>query len=88
MYKGKTESGFEFEVMDSAANNMELIDALADADDGNPLAVSKALKILIGPAQRKELYKLHRNESGIVPADIIAKELLEILQSMGEDGKN
>lgn len=51
MYKGKTASGFEFEIDESALNNMELVDALA-ASEEDPLEVSRVVRLLLGDAQR------------------------------------
>lgn len=54
MISGVTKNGFAFEITDERADNMELIDALADIDDGNLLAVSKVLTLLLGPEQKKK----------------------------------
>ena len=41
MLKGKTKSGFKYEVSDDMLNNYELIEVLADVDT-NPLLLPKA----------------------------------------------
>ena len=86
MLKGKTKSGFEFEVTDNALNNYELIETLSDVDS-NPLLVPRLLNQLLGKEQREKLKDHVRNEDGIVPVQAISDEILEIFQS-GADGKN
>lgn len=34
MIEGKTKSGFAYQLSDDAMNNMELVDAMAELDDG------------------------------------------------------
>ena len=41
MIEGKTKSGFAYSISDENVNNMELLDALAEAEDGNPLRSAK-----------------------------------------------
>lgn len=84
MISGVTKNGFAFEITDERADNMELIDALADIDDGNPLAVSKVLTLLLGPEQKKKMYDFVRSEEGIVSAQAISEMLLEILSTKKE----
>ena len=38
MVEGKTKSGFLFALDENAINNMELVDALAETEDDNPIA--------------------------------------------------
>ena len=47
MIKGTTKSGFKYEVDESAADNMELIDALAEAAGDDMLAISNVCKMLL-----------------------------------------
>lgn len=84
MISGVTKNGFKFEITDERTDNMELIDALADIDDGNPLAVSKVLTLLLGPEQKKKMYEFVRSEEGIVSAQAISEMLLEILSTKKE----
>lgn len=88
MYKGSTSSGFEFEIDENAADNMELVDALAEAADDDMLAVSTVGKILLGKEQRKKLYDHIRTVDGRVPVKEAVNEIMEILQAMGGKGKN
>lgn len=78
--KGELKSGFEFEVADDVCDNMELLDAVVDADE-NPLAVSKIVKLLLGEDQRRALYDHLRDESGRVPVLAVSNAVAEIFQS-------
>lgn len=84
MISGVTKNGFAFEIADERADNMELIDALADIDDGNILAVSKVLTLLLGPEQKKKIYDFVRTEDGIVSAQTVSEMIVEILAAKKE----
>lgn len=86
--KGETATGFAFCISGETVDNMELVDALSEMDDGNELAMSKALRLLLGDNQKKALYDHVRTEDGRVPIKAIASELKEIFQSTGKSGKN
>lgn len=87
MIEGKTQSGFEYSV-DEDNVDQEFLDALAEADDENPLKVSKALKLLLGDEQRKKLYDHLRNEKGRVPVKAVMEAFSDILSNPGTSGKN
>lgn len=84
MISGVTKNGFAFEITDERVDNMELIDALADIDDGNLLAVSKVLNLLLGPEQKKKMYDFVRTEDGIVSAQTVSEMIVEILAAKKE----
>lgn len=84
MISGVTKNGFAFEITDERTDNMELIDALADIDDGNLLAVSKVLTLLLGPEQKKKMYDFVRTEDGIVSAQTVSEMIVEILAAKKE----
>lgn len=84
MISGVTKNGFKFEITDERTDNMELIDALADIDDGNLLAVSKVLTLLLGPEQKKKMYDFVRTEDGIVSAQTVSEMIVEILAAKKE----
>lgn len=88
MVSGKTVSGFEFELDEKVMDNMELVDALADASENNPIAMSRAVKLLLGDEQRRKLYDHLRTEDGRVPVAAVGKEAVEIVQAFGKQGKN
>lgn len=88
MIKGKTNSGFEFELSEETINNMELVDALAEASDDDPISVSRVVKLFLGDDLRKKLYDHLRNEQGRVPVAAVNTEVMEIFQAFGKNGKN
>lgn len=82
-----SESGFEYKFEDSVLDNMELIDALAELDEGNTQYITKVCKMLLGDEQRKRLYNHLRTEKGNVPVTAVMKEIGDIFAKLGE-GKN
>ena len=87
MIIGETASGFKFQLEDSALNNMELVDALADLHGDNVLAISRVTLLLLGEDQRARLYDHLRAEDGTVPADAVSAELGNIMKAAGEQAK-
>lgn len=87
MIKGKTESGFEFEIEESRLDNMELVDAVAEASDESPITVSRVILLLLGEKQRKALYDFCRAETGNVPIEAVSRTIIEIFKSI-DSGKN
>ena len=86
MITGKTERGFEFEIEDDALDDMELLDALVDIDNGRTDQVSTVCVRLLGKAQRAKLYDHLRGENGRVKATDVSAAILEILAAC-VDGK-
>lgn len=88
MRTGKTKSGFEFAIEESSMDNMELVDKLVEIDDGNMAAMPKAATMLLGEEQKERLYAHLRAAAGNVPIEAFINELTEIMEIMGEEGKN
>jgi len=88
MIEGKTKSGFAFALPETAVDNMELVDALADATDDNPLAVSRVCGLLLGKDLRRKMYDHVRTPDGRVPIENVSAELMEIFAAFGKPGKN
>lgn len=88
MIRGVTESGFAFSLPESAADNMELVDALAACTDSDPLAVSRVCRLFLGDTVRRQLYDHLRTADGRVPVSAVVAALTEILAAFGEKGKN
>ena len=86
MIDGKTSTGFAFTIPRERLDNMELLDALAEADNGNVLAVSNAVTLL-GAGQKKALYDHLRTKAGNVPVAAVSAAVREIL-SGGVQEKN
>lgn len=86
----KLSNGFTVSVEDNAFDNMELLDALEEAQGENPLAFSKAMRIVLGADQRKKLYDHIKAEkkSDVVTPDEIADVFTEIVEALGDTAKN
>lgn len=86
--KGKLKNGFSFDVDENALDNMELIDAMAEAQEENPAMFSKAVLLLLGKEQRKKLYDHIRDDNGRVSVEAVTNSFVEIFEALGEQGKN
>lgn len=53
MITAKTKSGFEIEMEESSLDNMELVDTLDEMNEGNPLAISRLVPLLLGKEGKK-----------------------------------
>ena len=87
MITAKTESGFSIELEESTLDNMEVLDALSDLDEGNPLAMSRLVVKMLGKDGKKRLYDHLRTEDGRVPASAVESTIMELFQSINA-GKN
>lgn len=87
MIKGKTSSGFEFEISEDVANDYELVENLGELED-NPLILGKIVNQILGKEQTARLKDHVRNEKGIVPTDKMTQEIIEIFKNSGEETKN
>lgn len=81
--KGKTSTGFEFDIEDERLDDMELVDIMAEIDE-NPLLMSKLCKMLLGDEQKKRLYDHLRSEDGRVPIEATTNAIQEIFNSPGD----
>lgn len=88
MIKGRTKTGFEFEYDEKKLNNMEWIDALADADDGDVKALRDTFRMILDKDTLKKLYDHVRTEDGRVPLDSLSNELKDIVAASEGAGKN
>ena len=80
--KGKTSTGFEFDIEDERLDDMELVDIMAEIDE-NPLLMPKLCKMLLGDEQKKRLYDHLRSEDGRVPIEATTNAIQEIFNSPG-----
>lgn len=87
MIKGKTKRGFAYSIENDNVDQ-EFLDALSEAEDGDPLKVSKALRLLLGEEQRKKLYDYLRNDKGKVPIKDVVEAFADILANDGTGTKN
>lgn len=87
MIKGTTSSGFVYELPENAIDNMELVDALAETTENNPVAVSRVCRLFLGDSLRKRLYDHLRTSDGRVPIEALSNEMGEMFAAYGEAGK-
>lgn len=83
MLKGKTKTGFEFEITDETLDNYELLEAIGDMDE-NPTVITKIVRLLLGKEGTKKLKDHVRMEDGTVPASKMNDEITEIFESQKE----
>ncbi len=87
MIRGKTSTGFEFEIDEIKLDDMEFLDALSEVDE-NPLKFSKVMKIMLGEEQRERLYDHLRTDDGRVPIDAANAAIIEIMEYSQGETKN
>lgn len=80
MIKGKTESGFSFEIEEEELDDIELLELLADVGT-NPLLIPKIVAKILGPDQKKALYDHVRDKNGRASTTKVSEEFAEILAS-------
>lgn len=78
MLIGETQSGFKFEIDESALDDWELLDALSEVDDGNMRMITKIPKMLLGEEQAKALKEHLREPNGRVPATKMSEAIKDI----------
>lgn len=88
MVCGKTKTGFPFCVKKRTLQSMNLLEALAEAEEGNPLAVAKVVNLILGAEQKKKLYEHLAGEDGLVMAEDVNLVITEIMEAYGQEGKN
>lgn len=89
MLKGRTVTGFEFEIDENLVDDMRFIDALAEMDSGSLIAVSKVASLMFDAEQKQRLYNhlAELSEDGRVHTEPFIKEIIEIF-NYREDTKN
>lgn len=91
MIRGKTKSGFEYNVSETVMNDMEVVDAIAKCDSENSFekmkGISELCKKIFGN-DLKRVYDHVRTEDGRVPPDKLEEEILCIFDAIGAQGKN
>lgn len=83
MIKGKTKSGFEYKIPEENLDNYELVEMLAEVEE-NPLLFPKTVVMLLGKEQSEKLKDHVRTKTGIVPAEKMTNEIMEIFENQKE----
>ena len=95
MIKGKTDSGFEFEIDERRLEDIRIVDAVASVEkDASMLVAAKAYltirQTLLGTEQNEKLIEfisgLHAEED-IIPAKEVNDTIIEIISKAGELSK-
>lgn len=85
--KGKTKTGFEIEIKESALDNWELLELWGEADKGKSASLISALKILLGE-EGYSAFKEHvrsLSDDGIVHATKMREELSSFMSSINSE---
>lgn len=85
--KGKTTTGFKFEIQEEVLNDYELLEKMVKADDGDTSLMVRIISDVLGEDQKERLKDHVRNESEKVPIERMIQEFTEILKN-NQDGKN
>lgn len=85
--KGKTSSGFEYELNEEALDDYGLLEDLCEMDAGNMSKMSSVMNRLIGAEQKERLKEHLRTENGRVPMSKMMIEIEEIFKN-AKAGKN
>ena len=86
--KGTTRTGFAFEVDENAFNDMEVVDVLSNEEMHATYKMSFLVSRVLGAKQKKALYDHLRDASGRVPVDAVEREMEDIFDAFGQQGKN
>ena len=80
--KGKTTSGFSFDVEDVKLDDFELLEDLVLVDEGHPGKVVSVLKRLLGNEQYQNLKEHVRKDDGVVHSTDMGVALKEIFEAL------
>lgn len=87
MLRGKTESGFTYEIDEEVMDDYDFLEILCKIDDGDTALTVKMVDMLLGEKQKEELKNHLRTENGRVSAKKMLAEVMEIFRETKE-GKN
>ena len=83
MIKGKTTSGFEFEINEEQLNDYRFLKEVARVED-NPLRFPFLLEKMLSEEQEERLMKHLEDKEGRVDPDKVMEEVKDIFQSTNE----
>lgn len=84
MIKGKTKSGFNFKIDEKKMDDMEFLEKMVAAEDGDFKAAIETVVTVLGEKGKKELYDFLRQKDGRVPVDAFSKAMTEIFEAASE----
>ncbi len=83
MIKGKTESGFQYEIDRRILKDYRFMKAIAESQE-NEFAVTKIVTFLLGAEQEEKLFQHVQDKDGYVDIDLINKEVIDIFNQSKE----
>ena len=87
MLKGKTKSGFSYQISEERLNNYELLELFGDMED-DATKLPQVIRLLLGKDLANKLKDHVRDADGLVPADKMGEEIQEILDSQNQVKKS
>ena len=87
MLRGKTESGFEFELDDNVLDDWKLVKYLRNVDKGDSQYIVDVAERLLGEEQCEKLENFIEEKYGKATGTLMTKEIASILKATKE-GKN
>ena len=87
MIRGKTESGFDYEIDEEILDDYDFLELLCQIDEGETSLTLKMVDKLLGSEQKERLKDHDRTERGRVSAKRLIAEVMEIFNATKE-GKN
>ena len=87
MLKGETKSGFKFKIDEAIADDLELLEDIAQADK-DVSVFPRVLEKVLGAKQKAALYEHLRGKNGRVSTKAAVDEFTEIMNLAGEETKN
>jgi len=84
----KLSCGFEADIDENAADDMEFLDALELMDTKqNPIGLTRICDILLTPEQKKDFYDKIRDESGKVRVKATSDQVKELMEQLVDKKK-
>ena len=82
----KMENGFSCTIDETALDDMEFVDLLADCEE-NPHHIGKLVEKLFGKENKRALYD-HLRKDGRVPISAVNEAVEKAFNALGEEAKN
>lgn len=90
--KGKTKSGFKYNVNENIRTDWRFVKALADADSEDASkqlsGATRMVNLLLGDEGEAKLEAHVAQDDGVVPIERIMDEVREIITAIGDQLKN
>lgn len=87
MIKGKTSTGFEYEIEETAFDDMRLLGALTKLEKGDTMQLPLIVERVLGEEQEEKLYRHLEETEGRASITGASNEITEIFKN-AKPGKN